>query len=538
MNNNNSGRPKEDMFLNHHELHHEIERQDEVCSSCSFFTNNNYDSKNNTSGDNQQGRNRYRKTVRKNDSSSADTTTTTNYDIELAKEMNQLSVQEREKVYEDIHGVAETQEETPEFIAKAIQDMDACIEKSSKAKRRAYDRAIFFRPTLAHDTKFKLMFLRADQYDALKASKRYLKYYMDKLELFGETKLMSDITLDYLTEDDLDLFRTGWGIELPHKDQVGRPIWFFDMTRYDFDKLESMIRGCWYMLMTSIQDSEVAQRKGVCDIAYAPGDFLKGLGYSLSKFAGGLSKGNMRLMNLPFRITSYHLCYDDSRMKILIQVMGNAFGKDARLRLRTHFGSSLEMQYSLSTFGIPCKTLLRNDNNSERHNNLDQEDDPLMQLQSKYIQRRREIERQKTEHRIQQEIGSGIIYYPQPLDVLVGRGRPYQDFAGNRRFGSMIDSQIDQYAKCDNKFDKTCISMNIVKQVQGYGGRFIERTEDGNAWQVIDDVAAREKTSIGFRSRIAKATSTAATDKSSSSFSASDNKEAKRIRYDPSIVPS
>jgi hypothetical protein len=163
------------------------------------------------------------------------------HDAELAKEMNELSVQEREKVLDDIHGVAQAHEETPEFVASCLEELDARISQIPKVKRRAHSRALFFKPTIQNDAKFKLMFLRADVYDAEKAAKRMIKYYEDKLELFGEEKLAKDITLDDLTEEDMDVYSTGWCLELPHKDQVGRPIWFFDLTRYDFDRPNSMV---------------------------------------------------------------------------------------------------------------------------------------------------------------------------------------------------------------------------------------------------------------------------------------------------------
>jgi hypothetical protein len=162
-------------------------------------------------------------------------------DVELAREMNELSVQEREHVLDDIHGVAQAYEETPEFIAKCLEELDEHISKIPKPKRRAYDRALFFKPTIQNDGNFKLMFLRADIYDPEKAAKRMVKYFEDKLQLFGEEKLAREIRLEDLTKEDMDVFSTGWCLELPHKDQVGRPIWFFDLTRYDFDRPDPMV---------------------------------------------------------------------------------------------------------------------------------------------------------------------------------------------------------------------------------------------------------------------------------------------------------
>ena len=85
------------------------------------------------------------------------------------------------------------------------------------------------------------MFLRTDLYDGQKAAKRMMKHFEDKQYLFGENKLAKSITLDDLSEEDLRIYSTGWCLELPHKDQVGRPIWFFDTTRYSYDYPDSMV---------------------------------------------------------------------------------------------------------------------------------------------------------------------------------------------------------------------------------------------------------------------------------------------------------
>lgn len=164
-----------------------------------------------------------------------------------------------------------------------------------------------------------------------------------------------------------------------------------------------------------------------------------------------------------------------------------------------HIGSNLEIQYALSTFGIQCKTLF----NSGNPFGVSGENDSKKQLHKAFIERQREIEYKEEKFRLEREAKSGIILYPQLNDVLVGRGRPYQGYPGNIRFGQLIEAQNDEYHTRSDKFAKTCISIDIVKRVKEYGGRFIERTKDG-AWTVIDDSAAREKTAIGFRSRVSK----------------------------------
>ena len=143
-------------------------------------------------------------------------------------------------------GVTEIQEESPEFIQKCIEEMDMHLSKIPKSRRKAYDRAVFFKPTIANDKDLKLLFLRACMYDGEKSALRILKHFKDKLDLFGESKLVKDITLDDLSEEDMEVFGRGYTLLLPHKDQVGRPILTFDPSRYDFDRPNSVV-SIWYM---------------------------------------------------------------------------------------------------------------------------------------------------------------------------------------------------------------------------------------------------------------------------------------------------
>ena len=241
---------------------------------------------------------------------------------------------------------------------------------------------------------------------------------------------------------------------------------------------------------------ETGQKKGISDVAYCPGDL-----FSIcppSKVSHFFSKVGDVIVNLPMRITSYHFCYNDPRMKLVLESIRTFSGKHLRLRVRTHYGSDLEMEYSLITFGIPCKTLLQSDLV------YDDGSDMKQHLHQRFLERRRQTEQEEYETRKQEEKDTGIIYYPQPNDVLVGRGRPYQDYSGNQRWIRIIEDHLEMYHKHIDRFAKTCLSMDIVKQVQDYGGRFIERTKSGGAWCEIDDVMAREKTVVAFRSRVNK----------------------------------
>jgi hypothetical protein len=117
--------------------------------------------------------------------------------------------------------------------------MDAALSQLPKSKRKALERAIFLKPSVTSDKGFKLMFLRADCYDATKAAARMAKFYEKKLSLFGEEKLVKKITSEDLNEEELArLGVAGCTIDV-EKDPIGRPIWFYDASKQNFDDMDS-----------------------------------------------------------------------------------------------------------------------------------------------------------------------------------------------------------------------------------------------------------------------------------------------------------
>lgn len=179
-----------------------------------------------------------------------DVTLTTDQVVQtLAKEMSELSVNEREKVYDDLHGVAQPLQETPEFISKCFQEMDDALKKIPKSKRKALDRAIFLRPRLLVDRKFKLMFLRGDEYDGVKAARRLVKHFDVKLELFGDELLAKDIRLKDLMKETVDnTILTGSCLCLKQNDQTGRPVLMYDVSKFDHFKQDDNVSFIFFVV--------------------------------------------------------------------------------------------------------------------------------------------------------------------------------------------------------------------------------------------------------------------------------------------------
>jgi hypothetical protein len=140
----------------------------------------------------------------------------------LVKEMNELQIEERQQVYEDIHGVADVVPECPAFINRSIIELTK--ELSRIGKKPAYDRALFMRPEYVEARDFRIKFLRSERFDAKKTAVRLVDHFQMKLELFGLDKLVKDITLDDLDEDDMSSLLDGSMQILPEKDRSGRSV--------------------------------------------------------------------------------------------------------------------------------------------------------------------------------------------------------------------------------------------------------------------------------------------------------------------------
>lgn len=165
----------------------------------------------------------------------------------MAEELRGVCHLEREQAYEELHGVfggppeASTFQETPDLVDTSLTLLKLELDRIPMRKKRAYNRALFLKPSLEDDRAFALMFLRADRFEVPAAAQRICRFFEDKLLLFGEAKLVSKLTLDDLSEDDIAALRSGVGHLLPHKDRSGRRLFFVDYRFIDYKDWKNMV---------------------------------------------------------------------------------------------------------------------------------------------------------------------------------------------------------------------------------------------------------------------------------------------------------
>ena len=140
----------------------------------------------------------------------------------VASQLAELSVQDREKAYMDVHGIAEYAEETPQLVNESLEQLQKEIELLPD--KRAYDLAEIMYPEYVRDRDFRLGFLRCESFDCQKAALRFIRHFQMKLDLFGVDKLGMDITQDDLDTEDMDALYSSGGRFLNAYDSAGRII--------------------------------------------------------------------------------------------------------------------------------------------------------------------------------------------------------------------------------------------------------------------------------------------------------------------------
>jgi hypothetical protein len=140
----------------------------------------------------------------------------------IARKMSKLSMEDREKIYQDVHGVSAGIEETPSFIDDCKHKLEFEIQKLKNKKD--YDIARKLNPEYVQDPDFLIKFLRADHFEVKKSEVRLARYFKAKMELFGEDKIVRDIVQDDLNAEDLAVLHYGSPHILPLRDRSGRVV--------------------------------------------------------------------------------------------------------------------------------------------------------------------------------------------------------------------------------------------------------------------------------------------------------------------------
>jgi hypothetical protein len=252
----------------------------------------------------------------------------------LVEELNTLSLQERQQVEEEVHGVADEIKEDEQFVEEKLEELNLQINKIRK--KPAYDLAFFLYPAYVTDRAFLLMVLRSLSFDVALTAKKVVKHFEVKLEYFGMDKLVRDIAYKDLDEDDRANVRgSHWWLR--SKDRAGRCIFFVvQKAAPKYKHPKHFVRALWWILMSGLRDEE-AQKKGVVIVNY----FLD-LDARTQAWDTELFRHSRKLTDaMPMRGSAHHFCFDNPKLRPVMGWIQMLILTHGRVRFRTHFGKCI-----------------------------------------------------------------------------------------------------------------------------------------------------------------------------------------------------
>jgi hypothetical protein len=94
------------------------------------------------------------------------------------------------------------------------------------------------------------------------------------------------------------------------------------------------LKAIGYIMMSACEDEET-QKRGVVAVIYYVGQLAGEFNHQLNKRLAKFPKF------LPYRLSGYHICFDDPRLRAWKPLAMLLMGRSLRVRLRIHDGESI-----------------------------------------------------------------------------------------------------------------------------------------------------------------------------------------------------
>lgn len=384
------------------------------------------------------------------------------FDDLLSREMMQLSLQARNDIQEEIHGVkCLAPIETPELLDLSIAKLDAQIDmivRSSNSIPNIHisTRALTLARSLGDESytngrDFKLFFLRCELFDVRNAALRLCEYLEMIHSLFGEVCLKREPILHSdFTKDELRLIKKGYFQFLPFRDRSGRRI-FVDFPSEDTDNMtaELMAKFLIYLSLSLLNDVETL-RKGIIIIIWFDAKYRLPPVISLPARRSNLENFGKWV---GVRISALHVCSPDTpAFRFRRSVIALRTIQNQRSRLRLHVGEPMELHYVLQGYGIPTDNIPMTWSGSIKTNNFKNwmklrkaiEDDAEAKRQYLRDLQRGRFQSSSDSHRAYSDTLSNVVECPNSTDILFRQGTSLSNHPGNARFRSLIEASVVQ----------------------------------------------------------------------------------------------
>lgn len=98
---------------------------------------------------------------------------------------------------------------------------------------------------------------------------------------------------------------------------------------------------------------------------------------------------------------------------------------------------------------------------------------------------------------------TSVVMVPADVDILLGRGKPFQNHVGNQRMLNLVDNNRERYHQTERK-EKHDMIEKVIGIISGSGGRFLRRVDHENYWVEVNHTIAYRKVGHAFRSKVRK----------------------------------
>ncbi|CAJ1932776.1 unnamed protein product [Cylindrotheca closterium] len=406
-------------------------------------------------------------------------------DALLSEGMNALSFAEREEQQEVLHGVEKAIAEEDDFIETALKDLEEHLTRMKHGT--VYEIAERMDSTYVHARAFRVTFLRGKRYDAKASAKQMLSFFEVKQQLFGNANLAKDITIDDLDENDREALKVG-SIQLAGKDTSNRQVVLQLPGLKNFRNIQSELRATYYIIMDAVR-SEQTQLKGIVVILYTIGHFKD------RSNGAGVFKHNKLALSMPLHNAAIHCCFDNPNQYILIKAGLAAVNAKLRARIKVHFGSHLECQYQLSTYGISRQNLplMHATNNIDMRYHLAWYHTHTMKSKS-------DIRKPKNDPHAAASKKSVLVTQPTVNDVLYMGGNKMNS-AGNDHLRDLVAEWSETYDSGTNEAKRRVVN-EIIDEIHRSEGRFLSQVNGAESvWETVSIEDVRSKITQMFRNR-------------------------------------
>lgn len=179
----------------------------------------------------------------------------------ISNALKQLSLEDREQIYHDIHGVADRIDEEPEFVAQRLNEMEeelvVKLTTKASAMNEAFQQAMSMDPNFVNNRRIHKRFVRAELFDTKRAAARMIRYCDWMRSLLGGSKLCKDINFHDLDDYDIKALKRGHTQVLPSRDRAGRVLCFYYYQQYHFETPQSLVCQFCYVSCLFIVFSHV-----------------------------------------------------------------------------------------------------------------------------------------------------------------------------------------------------------------------------------------------------------------------------------------